>query len=140
MPANVDPVFVAAPVIGIAHLSAANTGADLSSNAGLLVTGAANGTLVSDVRVKYLPGTNVVATAARLYVNNGGTLSTVANNALIDEVTVAAITSSQVAMTAIYSFQLPVGGLFLPSGYKVYCTIGTYSTGTLIFTAFGGTY
>ena len=140
MPVNTDPIFTSAPQVGIAQIAAANTGADLSTNAALIFTGATNGSLLIEARIKYLPGTSTVATAARLWINNNGTLSTTTNNSLITEVTVAAITTSQTAATADYVFILPRAGLFVPANYRVYVTIGTYSTGTFMCTGIGGNY
>ena len=140
MAANVDPIFTVAPRITNAQLAAANTGADLSTNAALIFTGSTNGSLLIEARLKYLPGTSTAATAARLWINNNGTLSTTSNNSLLTEITVAAITTSQTAATADYVFQLPRSGLFVPSTYRIYVTIGTYSTGTFMVTGIGGDY
>ncbi len=138
MVANVDPIFTLTPRVAFAQLAAANTGADLSSNAALIFTGAANGSLLFRAIAKYLPGTNMVASALRLWLNNGSTLSTTANNTLLSEVTMGAITSSQTAATSDYGFTLDGNGLWVPSGYKVYMTLGTWSTGTLMCSGFGG--
>jgi hypothetical protein len=140
MPANVEPIYTLTPVITTIHLAAANTGADLSSNAALIFTGSTNGSLLTSVIIKYLPGTTTAATAARLWINNNGTLSTVANNCLITEITVAIVTTSQVAATVDYAFNLPRNGLFIPNTYRAYVTIGTYSAGTMICTGMGGHY
>jgi len=140
MAVNVDPLFTDVARIGIAQLAAANTGADLSTNAALIFTGGADGSLLVEARMKYIPGTSTVATAARLWINNNGTLSTTTNNSLLTEMTVAAITSSQTAATVDYVFLLPRAGLFVPANYRVYITIGTYSTGTFMCTGIGGDY
>lgn len=138
MAANVEPIFTLTPRMANAQLAAANTGADLSSNAALIFTASTNGSLLTSAIIKYLPGTNTVATAARLWINNNGTLSTTSNNQLVTEITIAAITSSQTAATIDQAFQLPRNGLFLPNTYRVYVTIGTYSTGTFMAMGMGG--
>lgn len=140
MAANVDPIYTQVPQIGQAQLAAANTGADLSTNAALIFTGAANGSLLTVARMKYLPGTSTVATVARLWVNNGSALGTTTNNSLLDEITVPIITTIQTAATPPYEFQMPRTGYFVPNGYRVYVTIGTYSTGTFMCFGLGGDY
>lgn len=141
MPGNVQPIFARVGKIGIAHLGAAVTGADLTS-AGLIFTAdSTNGSIVREVRAKYLPGTTLnTATAFRVWVNNGGTLSTVTNNALVAEITIAVITTSQSSATADYVLPLSGGGIILPPSYRMYATIGSYGTGTLIVSAYGGDY
>lgn len=140
MPANVEPVYTLTPQNGQGSLGAANTGADLSSNAALVFTGGTNGSLLVEVRIKYLPGTSTVATVARLWLNNNGTLSTTTNNSLISEITMAAITTTQVAATIDTVFQLPRNGLFLKASNRIYVTVGTWSTGTFMISAYGGDY
>lgn len=137
---NVSPIFANVGKIGIAHIGAAVTGADLSSASLIFTADATDGSILSEVRIKYLPGTSTAATVFRLWVNNNGTLSTVTNNALVAEITIAAITTSQVAATPDYSIVLPRGGIVLPPSYRVYATVGTYSTGTFIVSAYGGDY
>jgi hypothetical protein len=140
MAANVEPIFTLVPRINYAQLAAANTGADLSTNAALIFTGGTNGSLLVDARVKYLPGTSTVATACRLWINNGSALGTTSNNSLLTEITVNAITTTQVAGTVDNGFILPRNGLFVPNGYRVYVTVGTWSTGTFMCTGIGGDY
>lgn len=141
MPANVEPIYTLTPVITYATLAAANTGADLSTNAALVFTGSTNGSLLTSVILKYIPGTSLnTATAARLWINNGSALGTTSNNTLVTEITVAVITTSQVAATVDYAFNLPRNGLFIPNTYRAYVTIGSYGTGTLTCTGMGGHY
>ena len=128
------------PVATFAQIAAANTGADLSTNAALVFTGSTNGSLLTSVIIKYLPGTSTVATAARLWLNNGSALGTSTNNSLITEITVAIITTTQTAATVDYAFNMPRNGLFVPNTYRAYVTIGTYSTGTFMCCGLGGHY
>jgi hypothetical protein len=138
MPGNVQPIFARIGKIGQANIAAAVTGADLTSAALIFTADATNGSIVNEVRVKYIPGTNTVATVFRIFINNGSALGTTTNNSLFTELTLAAITSSQTAATADYVVPMPRGGLVLPPGYRVYATIGTYSTGTFQVSAYGG--
>lgn len=141
MPGNVQPIFARVGKMGQAQLAAAVTGADLSTNAGLIFTAdATNGSIVNEVRVKYLPGTTTAATAFRVWINNGGTLSTTTNNSLVTEITIPIITTSQIAATPDYVIPLSRGGIVLPPSYRMYATIGTYSTGTFMVSAYGGDY
>jgi hypothetical protein len=140
MPGNVQPIFARIGKIGNVNIAAAVTGADLTS-AGLIFTSdATNGSIVNEVRLKYLPGTSTVATVLRIWINNGSALATTTNNALVTEISVAAITTTQTAATADYSIPMPRGGLVLPPSYRMYATIGTYSTGTFMVSAYGGDY
>lgn len=134
-----EPLYTLTPVISWAQSTTAVTGADLT-NASLIFTGSTNGSLLTSAIVKFIPGTATVATAARLWVNNGNTLSTTSNNTLITEITVAIFSNSQTAANVDYAFNLPRNGLFLPNSYRVYVTIGTYSTGTFMFCGMGGHY
>jgi len=141
MAGNVQPIFARVGKIGIAQLTAAVTGADLSTNAGLIFTAdSTNGSVVTEVRVKYLPGTSTVATAFRVWINNSGALGTTTNNTLVAEITIPIITTSQVAATPDYVIPMSRGGIILPASYRMYATIGTYSTGTFMVSAYGGDY
>lgn len=140
MPGNVQPIFARVGKISFAQTATAVTGADLTSAALIFTADATNGSIVNEVRAKYLPGTSTVATVLRVWVNNGSAVGTTTNNTLIAEVSVAAITTSQTAATADYAIPMPRGGLVLPPGYRMYATIGTYSTGTFMITAIGGDY
>lgn len=140
MPGNVQPIFARVGKISWAQLATAVTGADLT-NAGLIFTAdATNGSIVNEVRVKYLPGTSTVATAFRVWVNNNGTLSTTTNNTLVQEITLPIITTTQTAATQDFVIPMSRGGIVLPPSYRMYATIGTYSTGTFMVSAYGGDY
>ena len=140
MAGNVTPIFAKVGKIGQGQIAAAVTGADLTSAALIFTADATNGSIVNEVRVKYLPGTTTAATAFRVWVNNGSALGTTTNNSLVTEITLAIITTSQVAATTDYVVAMPRGGLVLPPGYRLYATCGTYSTGTFLVSAYGGDY
>jgi len=142
MAGNSTPIFGRIGKIGIAQIAGVVLGADLSDgDAALIFTAdATNGSIVNEVRVKYLPGTSTVATAFRVWINNGGTLSTTTNNTLVTEITIPAITTSQTAGTTDFVIPLSRGGIVLPPSYRMYATIGTWSTGTFLVSAYGGDY
>jgi len=140
MAGNATPIFGRIGKIEFAHITAAVTGGALSA-AGLIFTAdTTNGSIVNEVRVKYLPGTSTVATAFRVWINNGGTLSTTTNNTLVTEITIPIITTSQTAGTTDFVIPLSRGGIVLPPSYRMYATIGTWSTGTFLVSAYGGDY
>jgi len=140
MAGNSTPIFGRIGKIGQAQIAAAVTGADLTSAALIFTADATNGSIVNEVRVKYLPGTSTVATAFRVWINNNGTLSTTTNNSLVTEITIPIITTSQTAGTTDFVIPLSRGGIILPPSYRMYATIGTYSTGTFLVSAYGGDY
>ena len=140
MAGNITPIFAKVGRVEWGQENTAVTGADLTNATLIFSADATNGSIVNEVRVKYLPGTSTVATAFRVWINNGSAIGTTTNNTLISEITLAIITTSQVAATADYVVPMPRGGLVLPPGYKLYASIGTYSTGTFMITTIGGDY
>lgn len=140
MAGNITPIFAKVGRVEWGQENTAVTGADLTNATIIFSADATNGSIVNEVRVKYLPGTSTVATAFRVWINNGSAIGTTTNNTLISEITLAIITTSQVAATADYVVPMPRGGLVLPPGYKLYASIGTYSTGTFMITTIGGDY
>ena len=141
MAGNSTPIFGRIGKIGQAQLAAPNPAANLSANAALIFSAdSTNGSIVNEVRVKYLPGTSTVATAFRVWINNNSDLSTTTNNSLVTEITIPIITTSQTAGTTDFVIPLSRGGIVLPPSYRVYATIGTYSTGTFMVSAYGGDY
>lgn len=140
MPGNVQPIFARVGKIEWAQATTAVTGADLTNASLIFTADSTNGSIVKEVRVKYLPGTSTAATAFRVWVNNGSAVGTTLNNTLIAEITIAAITTTQTAATTDYVVPMPGGGLVLPPGDRLYATVGTYSTGTFMITAIGGDY
>jgi hypothetical protein len=137
MAANTVPIFPLTPKIGFpsAALQAANTAKDGTGTVVTIMTAGANGSRVDYVRVR-ATGTNV-ATAFRLFVNNGSDPTVAANNVLFTEATIAATTLSEVAALAETTIALD---LALPAGYKLTCTIGTAVAATLIASAVYGDY
>lgn len=135
MAAGTTPIFCAAPrESGITTGTSANTAKDGTGTVATVFTAGGNGSKVDEIRFLHM-GTNV-ATAVRIFVNNGSTNATAANNNLIFELTMAANTASEVAAQV---FQvITFSNLVLPAGYKLNVTIGTAIASGIMVTALGG--
>ena len=123
MAANTSPIFTLTPEIQWADaLTTANTTKDLTSGTIYSVfTGGTNGSYVQRIRFRTL-GTNLAATVARIWINNGSTTNTSANNTLWDEISLPVTTISETAAQANY--ELPLN-FALPPSYRIYVTLGT---------------
>jgi hypothetical protein len=101
------------------------------------VADATNGGYVQRMRFRTL-GTNLNATVARVWINNGSTTTVAANNILWDEITLPATTVTQTAAQANY--ELPLN-FALPPSYALYVTLGTAPTSAgWAITVIGGKY
>ena len=143
MAANTVPIYTKTPNIGFSTLiQTANTAKDGTGTVNLIFTAGANGSRVERVRARAV-GTNV-ATVLRIFINNGSDPTTATNNVLYTEKTIAATTLSEAAELALNEFPNttdPAGfPLYLPAGYRLYCTIGTTVAAGLRVSAFGGDY
>lgn len=144
MPANVTPIYPLTPKVTWGTLTAANTAKDGTGTVATLFTAGANGARIDQIKVRAL-GTNV-ATALRLFINNGSANSTAANNSLIHEATIAATTLSEVAALADNDITITKGAnvvppiQFLPAGYKINAAIGTAVAAGLQITVSGADY
>jgi len=114
-------------------LTAANTATDGTGTTLLLLTSPAGGSFCERVHVEHL-GTNV-ATAVRVFRNNGSTPTVAGNNSLIASKTVSANTLSQVAEAIGYDI---VVNASLKSTERIYISIGTAVATGLQFTPYGG--
>jgi hypothetical protein len=97
MAGNAAPIFAKVGRMGLAKLAAGpHNSSDLTATGAVLVFTAdsSNGSIINEVRVKAAPGTTTVATAFRVWVNNGSDASLAVNNSLIAEITIAAIAAS----------------------------------------------
>lgn len=136
MAANTTPIFSRQGDIqwGDNNLTAANTAKD---GTGTVVTAftadATEGGRVESLNFQPL-GTNV-ATAARIFINNGGSNTVATNNVYYDDVTLPATTLSEVASMPGVTVNL---GIALPPGYRILCTIGTAVAAGYKVTAVGG--
>lgn len=132
MAANTDPIFVAAPIVGLAHMTAANTGRDGTGTTYDVVTGSTNGTRVDRVVVK-AQGTTT-AGMVRLFIYDG------TNVRFLTEAIVTAITVAAATKSFEYEFSRSDGLAFvnLPSGYVL--RAATHNAETFDVLAFGGNY
>jgi len=128
MAANTAPIFSIAGDVqwtNTGAMTTANTTKDLTSGTSYLAYLApSEGGFLQRIRFRSL-GTNTNATVARVWINNGGATSTLASNTLFDEITLSSTTVSEVAALAV--FELPMN-YALPSGYRIYITLGTAPT------------
>jgi len=139
MAANTTPIFSGSPSIGIADgtVNTANTTKDLTAGTIYLVftADATDGSRVSKIVWQPL-GTNV-ATAGRIWINNGSSTGTATNNTLLRDLTLSATTNSEVAAIGNTEVLLDIA---LPAGYRVYVTIGTGVAAGFDVTVIGGNY
>ena len=99
MAANVTPIFPLTPKVAFGTVLTADATASknhdgTSSGAVLIFTAGSNGARVDEITALHL-GTNV-ATALRIFINNGSDPTVAANNTLYKDVTAAANTISEV--------------------------------------------
>ena len=134
---NTQPIFTASGDTQWAVSAVtANTTKDLTLGTNYLVfTASTNGGYVQRLRFRAL-GTNV-ATVARVFINNGSTNATQVNNVLWDEVSLPATTVSETSALATYEVPL---NFALPSGYRLYVTLGTGVAAGYSITCIGGKY
>lgn len=125
MAANTSPIFSKAALFGLSDATpilTANTTTDLTAGTIYLLftADATEGSFVDKIILQPI-GTNV-ATAGRVWINNGATTGTATNNTQIKDVTLAATTVSQVA--AIGNTEISLN-FALPASYRIYLTLGT---------------
>jgi hypothetical protein len=122
-----------------AALVTANTTMDGTSGAiAMTVQPQAQDVYVDKLVVRHA-GTNSTATVIRVFINNGEDWTIAANNILFTEATVAASTVSQTAASPGVDIDLT---LWLPAGYRIFCTTGTAggSSGWYISAVMGDSY
>ncbi|MGZ4954439.1 MAG: hypothetical protein ACXV8Q_04940 [Methylobacter sp.] len=123
------PQFTATPNVGIAALSAANTGRDGTGTIVTVLTAGANGSRVDKAVIK---ATGVTTDGmVRLFIHN------VTAASLFTEVpvTATAASSSTPAFESVIDF---LGGLVLPTGYSL--RAATEKAETFNVVAFGGNF
>lgn len=144
MAANTTPIYPHTPNFsGGKVLTADGTASKnhdgTSASAVLLFTAGADGARVDEITALHL-GTNI-ATALRIFVNNGSAATTATNNFLYKDVTAAANAISEVAgITPISILSADTSALILPAGYKLYATVGTTIATGLQVNVVGGDY
>lgn len=140
MAANTSPIFSRTPSFGLSDATpivTANTTTDLTAGTIYLLftADATEGSYVDKIILQPL-GTNV-ATAGRIWINNGATTATATNNTQIKDVTLAATTVSQVAAVGNTEITL---GFALPASYRIYMTLGTTVAAGFKSAVVAGTY
>jgi hypothetical protein len=129
------PIFPATPKVSWGKLIDDNTNYDGTGDVVELFVAGENGSRIDMIKIKPL-GTNV-ATVMRLFLNNGSSPTTPANNSLIFELTLPETTASQIASLAEYQEVLDIA---IPTGYKLYGSLGTEVASGYQVTVFGGDY
>jgi acetyltransferase-like isoleucine patch superfamily enzyme len=138
MPANTTPIFSIAGEAQWITATAANNTGDLTSGTNYLVfTAGTNGSYVQKIRFRHT-GANSAAVVARVWINNGSVTTTAANNTLFDEITIAA-NATFLTNAASINYELPLN-FVLPTGYRMYVTIGAAAAGGIACTIIGGDY
>jgi len=135
------PNFPATSNFGGGKVQTANTGLDgtgtVGTNLTLLFTAGPNGARIDEITALHM-GTNV-ATALRLFVNNGSAPTTATNNFLYKDITASANTVSQVAgQTPMTLLSADSSALVLPAGYRLYASVGTTIASGIMLNVVGG--
>lgn len=160
MAVTATPIFTQTPNVGslnaIISTAMTNTKAfDGTETAGtalaLVFTAGADGSRI-DQLVCRLSSTNGAtasgtssATVVRFWLNNGSANTTAGNNIFLGEVAIpaTAVTALGTSALATYPLTLPVNGLNIPNGYRIYAGLTVAAGGTNIavaVSAFGGNY
>lgn len=160
MPVTATPIFAQTPNVGAlnALLSTAmtNTAAFDGTQAvgtamALVFTAGANGSRIDQVTVRFASTNGATASGTssasvvRFWLNNGSANTTAGNNIFLGEVAMpaTAVTALGTAALAVAALPLPVGGLNLPAGYRLYAGATVAAGGTNIafaVNAIGGDY
>lgn len=136
MAANTAPIYSKQGVCQWGTVATANTAKDGTGTVVTVFTAdATEGGFLKKLLVNAM-GTNV-ATALRVWMNNGSTNATAANNTLLGSYTIAATTLSEVAALTITEIPLEIA---IPPGYVINITIGTTVVAGLHVAALGGKY
>ena len=136
MAANTTPIFVLTPKADWSTvITTANPAMDGTGTVLTCFTAGVDGGFVTRLAVRPM-GTNV-ASALRVFLNNGSTNATATNNALLVDITLPATTASN--NTGLNPVDVPLN-IALPAGYKLNCTIGTSIAAGINVIAIGGNY
>lgn len=145
MPKTYDIPYPQNQNVSWGTVATANTAKDGTGTIVTVFTAGVNGSRIDQIKVRAL-GTNV-ATALRLFVNNGQVNTTAANNSLIHETTIASTTLSEVAALVDNDITIPKNAgdtvppiQYLPPGYKINVTVGTTIAAGLQVTVEGADY
>ncbi len=125
MAANTNPIFEIKPVIGTTALAAANTARDGSGTIVTIVTGAADGTRIDEIRFISSQATAAASTArvGRVFLSvDSGTTWT-----LFDEVAIATATASNTAVGDKNVLSYPLGIMLKDSTQKIGVAMSVYA-------------
>ena len=149
MAVTATPIFTQTPNAGamnaiLSTAMATTTAYDGTTAVGtamaLAFTAGANGSRIDQIQMRFAStngaaasGTSA-ATVVRVWINNGSVNTTAGNNAFFGEVALPATAVAAASTTANqnYLVLLPVGGLNLPAGYKIYAGLTVAAGGTNI--------
>ena len=149
MAVTATPIFTQTPNAGamnaiLSTAMATTTAYDGTTAVGtamaLAFTAGANGSRIDQIQMRFAStngaaasGTSA-ATVVRVWINNGSANTTAGNNAFFGEVALPATSVAAASTTANqnYLILLPVGGLNLPAGYKIYAGLTVAAGGTNI--------
>ena len=149
MAVTATPIFTQTPNAGamnaiLSTAMATTTAYDGTTAVGtamaLCYTAGANGSRIDQIQMRFAStngaaasGTSA-ATVVRVWINNGSANTTAGNNAFFGEIALPATTVAAASTTANqnYLILLPVGGLNLPAGYKIYAGLTVAAGGTNI--------
>lgn len=130
MPANTVPIFPVTPKIQwgtvlTADATASKNHDGTAAGAVLLFTAGPNGSRIDEIKALPL-GTNV-ASALRIFINNGQPNTTAANNTVYSDTSLPASTINEATGQTEVIVRQPNDNrsLVLPPNYKLYATIGT---------------
>jgi hypothetical protein len=138
MAANTSPIFsIAGEAQWVTATEANNVGNITGGTIYLTFTAGTNGSYVQKIRFRHT-GANANAVVARVFINNGGATGTAANNTLFDEITIAA-NATFTTNAASINYELPLG-FAIPTGYRIYVTLGAAAAGGIACTVIGGDY
>lgn len=160
MAVTATPIFTQVPNVGAMNAIISTAMTNTTAFDGTMAVGTAmalcftagtNGSRVDQIQMRFAStngatasGTSA-ATVVRVWINNGSANTTAGNNAFFAEVAMPATAVTAAGTTAIQSYLilLPVGGLNLPAGYKIYAGLTVAVGGTNIavaVTTVGGDY
>jgi hypothetical protein len=160
MAVTATPIFTQTPNAGamnaiLSTAMATTTAYDGTTAVGtamvLSCTAGANGSRIDQIQVRFASTNGAAAsgtssaTVIRFWINNGSVNTSAGNNAFLGEVALpaTAVTAAGTTALPVYSIPVPVGGLNLPAGYKIYAGMTVAIGGTAIAAAInilGGDY
>jgi hypothetical protein len=131
MAANIDPIFLLTPKVGMVAIATANANLDGTGTIGTVFTAGSNGSRIHKITIKAIVTTT--AGMIRIYIYDGAAYK------LLKELLVTAITKSATVSAFEYELYLPEEeALILPTGYSLRASTEKAETFNVI--AEGGDY